>query len=431
MVAVASCQVTSGFAGRSGLGDDHPVPVETLAHRSLYAAFDRFPSSKGAAVHIGEWADELFAAFDGGLLHVLGGGDLPPYQLEAATEARGPVEIVRFGEQIPNLPDRIDAYRAQLAAVVATHRTTLELVHVRDPWSAGVVLAGTGRTTGVVYEVNGLPSVELPYRYPGVGEPTLARLRALEGRCLATADRVVVPSEVLAARVVASGADPDRVVVIRNGARVGDRPPPRPDGAPARYLVYVGALQRWQGIDTLLRAFARLADLDDLRLVVCASTPPRSARGHRRLAARLGIADRVDWHHRLPHLEIAGWLAHAVASVAPLADCSRNVDQGCCPLKILESMAAGTPVIASDLAVVRELVVDGEHGRLVPPDRPAELARAARILLEYPERTRALGDAARAHVATSLTWDRSRAALRAVYADLVDEASPSGREAGR
>jgi glycosyltransferase involved in cell wall biosynthesis len=399
--------------------------VEPLAHRSLYAAFDRFPSTQGAGVHIGEWADELFTVFHGGLLHVLGGGELPPYQLEPATGGRGPVEIVRFGEQILNLSDRIDAYRATLAAVVATHRDTLELVHVRDPWSAGVVLAETSDATRIVYEVNGLPSVELPYRYRDLGDATLDKLRELERRCLAAADRVVVPSEVLAARVVDSGAASESVVVIRNGARIMDPSPPRPPTAPDRYLVYVGALQGWQGIETMLRAFARLMDLDDLRLVVCASTPPRTARGYRRLAARLGIADRVDWHHRLAHREIAGWLAHAVASMAPLADCSRNVDQGCCPLKILESMAAGTPVIASDLAVVRELVVDGEHGRLVPPDRPAELARAARILLEYPDRTRVLGAAARRHVEASLTWDRSRTGLRSVYHELVPGASAS------
>ena len=410
-----------------------PPPVEPLAHRALYAAFDRFPSSKGASVHIGEWADELFATAGGGLLHVLGGGELPAYQREPATGDRGPVEIVRFGEQIPNLLDRIEAYRTSLASVLASHAATLELVHVRDPWSAGVVLADPARTHRVVFEVNGLPSVELPYRYRDLGDATLDKFRRLERRCLAAADRVLVPSDVLATRVVAAGADPQRVQVIRNGARLVDPVPPRPEGAPGRYLVYVGALQGWQGIDTLLRAFARLSDLDDLRLVICASTPPRTARAYRRLADRLGVAERIDWHHRLPHVEIAGWLAHATASIAPLADCSRNVDQGCCPLKILESMAAGTPVIASDLAVVRELVVDGEHGRLVAPDRPAELARAARIMLEYPDRAAALGAAARAHVERSLTWDRSRAALRAAYEDLLVTAprSPSSAEVGR
>jgi glycosyltransferase involved in cell wall biosynthesis len=327
------------------------------------------------------------------------------------------VEIVRFGEQIPNLMDRIEAYRRHLAAVLDGHLDTLELVHVRDPWSASVVLAPPARRYPVVLEVNGLPSVELPYRYRDLGAATIAKLADLERRCLGAADRVVVPSEVLAERVVAAGAHADRVTVVRNGARIAPSPG-RPHGAPPRYVVYVGALQRWQGVPTLLHALARLRDLDDLRLVVCASTPPRTGRLLRRLAGRLGVADRVDWHHRLPHAEIAGWLAHASVSVAPLADCSRNVDQGCCPLKVLESMAAGTPVVASDLRVVRELVVDGEHGRLVPPDRPAELARAVRLLLDYPETAAAMGAAGRRHVEASLTWDHSRAGLREVYAGL-------------
>jgi len=117
---------------------------------------------------------------------------------------------------------------------------------------------------------------------------------------------------------------------------------------------------------------------------------------------------------------VAAWLAHAELSVAPLSDCARNVDQGCCPLKVLESMAAGTAVIASDLAVTRELVIEGEHGRLVPPDRPAELARAVRVALEHPERTAAQGAAAQAHVRQSLTWQHSRDALEAVYASVTE-----------
>ena len=283
-----------------------------LAHRALYAAFDRYPSSKGAAVHIGEWADELFSTFGGGLLHVLGGGELPPYQREPVSGSRGPVEIVRFGDQIPNLLDRIEAYRTHLGAVVARHRDTLEVVHVRDPWSASVILADPHRRHRLVYEVNGLPSVELPYRYRDLGAATLDKFRTLERRCLEGADRVLVPSAVLAARVRTAGADPATVQVIRNGARLVDPRPPRPEGSPARYLVYVGALQSWQGIETMLRAFARLTDLDDLRLVICASTPPRSARAYRRLASeRTYVLEPLhDDHHR--------FLVEQSAEVVPL-----------------------------------------------------------------------------------------------------------------
>src|SRR5262249_19133652 len=191
---------------------------------------------------------------------------------------------------------------------------------------------------------------------------------------------------------------------IPNGADLPD-PTPRPDDAPDRYVLYFGALQPWQGLDTALRALARLADdLGDLGLVVCASVHRRKAKPYRKLAAQLGVEERVHWHFALPEAALAPWREHAVASLAPLRDCSRNVAQGCAPLKVLESMASGVPVIASDLPVVRQLMEDGKQGLLVAADRPGELARAVRTLLDFPERAAAMGGAGRARVAGRLTW---------------------------
>jgi glycosyltransferase involved in cell wall biosynthesis len=382
-----------------------------LPHRSLFAAFDQFPSPKGAAVHILHSSETLFSRWGGGLLYVLGGGALPPYQLEDS------VEIIRFAEPIPNLLERATAFSRGLARLTAEHADTLELVHVRDPWSAAGVLDADRRDYRVVYEVNSLPSIELPASYPSLRSSTIDKIRHLETRCLLGADAVIAVSNVLRRRLIATGVPDDRIRVIPNGANPvpDDRRPPRPPDAPERYIIYVGALQSWQGIDQLLRAMARLADLDDLRLVICSATRPKRARPYLRFGRRLGIADRIEWRFGLRHAEIAAWLAHADCSVAPLTDCPRNVEQGCCPLKVLESMAAATPVVASDLPVVRELVVDGEHGRLVRPDRPAELARAIRIMLEYPEEARRMGNAARQHVVDGLTWEHNRAALIEVY----------------
>ncbi|GAA4604677.1 glycosyltransferase involved in cell wall biosynthesis [Actinoplanes octamycinicus] len=373
-------------------------------HRAAYLAFDRFPSSKGSAVHIRHMAAELFDRYGGGLLCVLGGGGLPAYQREGA------VEIVRFDAVVPNLLDRAEAFSAWAAEQLAPHRDTLELCHVRDPWGALPAL-DTGAT--LVYEANGLPSVELPYAWPLVAPSTLGKLRELERHCLSRAAAVVVPSYVIQRAVLDRGAAPDRVHLVPNGA---DPPPaglPRPDTAPDRYLIYVGALQPWQGVDVLLRAFARLADLTDLALVVCSSVSANRARPLRRLAERLGVADRVRWQHMLPHAEVAAWLAHAELSVAPLTATPRNLEQGCSPIKVWESMAAGTAVVASDLPVIREVL--GEHGRLVPPDRPAELARAIRVLLEYPDVRRELGERARRHVETGFTWRHARGRLAVVY----------------
>ncbi|GAA4638592.1 hypothetical protein GCM10023196_096960 [Actinoallomurus vinaceus] len=389
--------------------------------RAAYFAFDRFPSSKGSAVHIGHMAAELFARYDGGLLGVLGGGGLPRYQREP-----GGVEIARFGEQIPNLLERAEAFSRWVAAHLEPHRATLRICHVRDPWSALPVVTLPDRGYRVVYEVNGLPSVELAHTRPSVTPATLAKIADLERVCLDRADAVVVPSRVIASALSRRGVPESKLHLVPNGADVRDTAA-RPDGAPDRYLIYVGALQPWQGVDVLLRAFARLADLTDLRLVICSSVPERRARPLRRLAERLGVADRLVWRFTLPHPEVAAWLAGAAVSAAPLTGCARNLDQGCAPLKILESMAAGVPVVASDLPAVRELMTDGEHGRLVAADRPAELARALRVLLEYPDAARAMGDRGRQRVLADLTWSAARARLADVYGLVAGSGAEPGR----
>lgn len=390
--------------------------ADDLRPRALYAAFDRFPAPKGAGVHIGHAALTLFEQVGSGLLVVLADDDQPGYQCEQRGSTT--IEIVRCDTGAGSLPDRVERFAATVAALVARHADTLELCQVRDPWGAVPVLSLSPRRYRTVFEVNGLPSIELAETHEGLGRATLAGIAEIEDRCLGAADALLVPSQVIGDHLVGRGADAGRVRVIPNGARVPPSAPPRPPAAPRRpYVAYVGALQPWQGVDVALAAFARLVDLD-VDLVVCSAWPARHTKHLERLTRRLEIEDRVHWHHRVRHRDVAGWLAHAELSVAPLRPTARNLQQGCCPLKVLESMAVGTPVVASDLPAVRELVADGVHGRLVRPDRPAELARAVRLLLDDPaERTR-MGAAGRAHVEASLTWEHNAARARSLYETL-------------
>ncbi|GAB3623663.1 hypothetical protein GCM10027418_17470 [Mariniluteicoccus endophyticus] len=377
---------------------------------TAYAAFDRFPAAKGSAVHIARAAGALFEHAGPGLLCVLGGESMPLVQHEPG------VTITRFRSDTPNLFDRADAYAVFVDEALQRHRDTIRLVQVRDPWSAAPALADPDRPWKVVYEANGFPSIELPTTFPHVPAETLAKIAAVEDACLVAADAVVTPSATIAACCIAKGADPAKVTVVPNGADPVTTPPDRPADAPARYLVYVGALQGWQGFGTLLRAYAGLADLD-VDLVVCSSWSARRAKGWKKVAERLGIADRVHWRHELPHEEVAAHLAHAELSLAPLAEVDRNVRQGCCPLKVVESMAAGVPVVASDLPCVRELV-DESCARLVPPDRPAELSRAVRVLLGDRERRAELATAARVRATERFTWNAADERLREVWGSL-------------
>ena len=387
--------------------------------RALYAAFDRVPTAKGASIHIAHMAGAMQRAFGGALVACLSGGVLP------AVEREGTLEVRRLAAGHAHLVDRIAAWQAALGGLVRAHAGSLELCHFRDPWS-GIPILDAGGAFRTVFEVNGLPSIEMPERYPAIAPHTVEKIRALERRCLREAERILVPAESLARNLARLGVDRGRITVVPNGADI-PAPQPRPPSAPSRYVLYFGALQAWQGVGTAIAAMARLLDTD-LSLVVCSSHPPRVGAALRARAARLGVAERVLWRHELPRDELAAWVEHAVATLAPIAETPRNLEQGCCPLKVLESMAAGTPVIASDLAPVRELVAHGEHGLLVRPGRPELLARAIRRLDDDAALREQLGRDARERVRAFYRWDAIEERVARWY---LEPAAPRAALGGR
>ena len=386
-----------------------------MRHRALYAAFDRVPSAKGAAIHIAHAVRALERAAGNTLLACVADGRLPEGERE------GGVEVLRLGAGAPDLVERVRLFRRSLAAVLEAQRGSLRVCHFRDPWSGIPILDAYGKGQGgkgqggkgqggrvaTVYEVNGLPSIERPYRFPSISARTLDRIRAMERRCLAEADHILTPSATLAqnlARICADmGVAPARITVIPNGADLPSQAMRRPRGAPTRYFLYFGALQPWQGVGAAIAALPRIADLG-IPLVICSSQPPAIGRALQARARRLGVERSVHWRHELTREALAPWIAHAVASLAPLTETPRNLEQGCCPLKILESMAAGTPVIASDLAPVRELIAHGEHGLLVRAGRPELLGRAMRALADEPAAREAMGRRARRRMRRHYTW---------------------------
>jgi glycosyltransferase involved in cell wall biosynthesis len=378
----------------------------------LYAAFDRFPSRKGAAIHIDRFARTLFDCSGGGVLFVLGAPELPLHQRD------GNVEIVRFAAPIPNFLERATAFGAALAGVVDELEESLEICHFRDPWSGAAIALRPNRRYATVYEVNALPSIELPYLFDAIAPRTLEKIRAIELACCDAADSIITPSRTTADFLRSLGVGKN-ITVIPNGAT----PQPRKAPSPLEndYLLYFGAPQPWQGIETLLRAFALLADFTELRLAIIGSHESRGWRPYARLAEKLGVAERIVWRYAMDEPELATWRENALVSAAPLTDSPRNSVQGCAPLKILESMASGVAVVASDLPPVRELITHRENGWLVHPDRPGELARALRILLDRRDIACELGARARDTVSTRFTWEQATNALRDEYRRLRAE----------
>ncbi|NQZ78647.1 MAG: glycosyltransferase [Ekhidna sp.] len=269
-----------------------------------------------------------------------------------------------------------------------------------------------------VFEVNGLPSIELPNRFPEISRSTIEKIRVLEDQCLFECDRIVCPSDTIKNHIVARGIGDQKVTVIPNGASIFPISA-RPRKMPGQYIVYFGALQPWQGVDVLIKAMQYLRDKPELKLVICSSHKEKHAKRFVKLISKLGLQDQVIWKHRLKQKSLIPILQHAIASIASLTECARNLEQGCSPLKIFESMAAKVPLIASDLPVVREILQDGVHAKLVRPDRPAELARAIRLFADYPDHSKTLAENAHKLLLGKYTWDKIDQQLSAFYENLL------------
>ncbi len=382
--------------------------------KAIYCAFDTYPAPKGAAIHIREFSQTLFEFSPPGLLLALGDNSLPSWQIEDNCQIR------RLQSNSNNHLIRTFEFYDFVRNQIETVKQSIAIAHFRDPWGGQAILDVENRSFKTVFEVNALPSIELPSKYPGLSKNTLEKIRAIELRCLNEADSVICPSYTIKEFVKSLIGSRKKIQVIANGAELPEEMPVRPETAPGSYLIYLGAVQGWQGIEVLFKAMQFLRDLPELHLVLCVTGSKPRLKSLQKLAEHLQISERLIWNLRLPQKEAHQWLAHARMSVVPLVECSRNLVQGCCPLKIVESMAHGVPIVASDLPVVRELLRHQDCGYLVRPDRPAELARAIRLLYLHPEKSRELGKAARSLLQKKFTWHISKNKLIQVYDDLIN-----------
>lgn len=358
---------------------------------AIYAAFDVFPRAKGSSSHIASMVQALARNFGSVRVLCLGTPEMPARQVE------GPIEILRYREFAPGLAARATGF----ANFVRTHaRGPFRLAVFRDPWG-GYPLLDALPGTPAVFEVNALPSWELPYTYPGfAANPVLqAKIGDLERRCLREARGVLCVSSVTAAALRELGVAPDKIAVIPNVAHdeffdPPELPVPLP---PGRWFGYVGGLQPWQGVGTALDGFALVAqDLPWLGFAIVRGGNAAELAALERRVARLRLSSRVAILGPLETGEVAALLPRLEFTTVPLADTPRNTRQGCCPVKMVESMAAGSAVIASGLAVCREWIRHRETGWLAAPGDPRSWAHAIHTMATDDALRSSLAGAARA-----------------------------------
>jgi glycosyltransferase involved in cell wall biosynthesis len=321
------------------------------------------------------------------------------------------------------------AYVAGAARVVASLGRGVAVVHAHQllsPASAallsralrGVPFVVTAHASGSIGEVAHLS------RQGPLGAARLAALRRLAAAFVAVSEPIrdeLVGAGIPGARIrrIPNGVDTSRFAPVGAAERARLR---RAAGLPAGALaIYAGRLAPEKGADVLLDAWAALAPAAPATLCLVGDGPERAALEAR--ARALGIEDRVRFAGARE--DVAPWLRAADLFVLPSRTEGLSV-------ALLEAMACGLAVVATDVGATREAAGAG-GAVVVPPGRPDALAVAMAAVLRDGARARALGAAARARARALGAAARARAvegfgieAVATRHLDLYREVAPGG-----
>lgn len=250
------------------------------------------------------------------------------------------------------------------------------------------------------------------------GDIMTAMQRRIQKLVCRVADCVLVNAEAIRQTLISQGYDPARIVVIHNGI-VLSRDRKREQGAELRrelgvpaaspIVIVLSRLNRMKGVEYFLEAARIVAQrCPDARYVIAGDGAHRPELEQR--AAELGLQDRVvftGFRTDAPDL-----LSESAISVLP------SLSEGLSN-SLLESMAVGTPVVATRVGGNPEIIEHGISGLLTPPRDPESLASAMILLLEDPNRASQMGEAGRRRVAELFSVERSVTEVENLYCKLL------------
>lgn len=229
--------------------------------------------------------------------------------------------------------------------------------------------------------------------------------------------RVVALTPGMARELETCGFDPARICVIPSGVDLRRFGPSPATARDATSLVYVGRLHEQKGLPSLLEAFSRIAPArPGLRLELLGEGPERPMLAA--LAAARGVSGRVSFRGAVAPEAVREALARAAVVVHP------SLQEGLSNA-LLEAMACGSPIVASDIPANRELLGDSESGLLVPADDPVALAGTIERVLDDPGLARLLGAAAARRAKEQFSLDAAARSYRALFRAIARPGSAS------
>ncbi len=245
----------------------------------------------------------------------------------------------------------------------------------------------------------------------GSGRLSWMRYALSRHRLQASGDLFLAVSDAVRRQAIAQGFPAERVVVHYNGVDLGRfAPGQHGDGGT---ILHVGRLVEKKGTAILLHAFAKAqAECPDARLAIVGDGPLRPRL--ERLAGELGLGRSVAFLGALDEEAVSAQMRQSVLLAAPSLT-ARDGDAEGLPTVVLEAMASGLPIVASDHSGNPEAVEDGQTGFLVPERDSMALADRLVLLMGSPTMRAAMGRAGRRLAEERFDLARQSVQLEAIY----------------
>ena len=325
---------------------------------------------------------------------------------------------------VVNQWDVVETLAERVREVVALEKP--DVLHAHSPALNGLAALRVGRELGipVVYECRAFwEDAAVDHGTTREGSLRYRLTRALESRVFRQADHVTCICEGLRADIAARGVPGERISVIPNAVDIESFPESRqyePQLATELGLLnkpvigFIGSFYAYEGLSLLLDALPRLRrDIPELKVLLVGGGPQDA--NLRAQAEALG--DAVIFTGRVPHSEVQRYYDLVDIFVYPRL--SMRLTDLVTPLKPLEAMAQRHLVVASDVGGHKELIRDGENGRLFAAGDADALANAVVRLFAERDSWSAYHDAGRRYVEDERNWAVSVANYQPIYERLA------------
>ena len=314
--------------------------------------------------------------------------------------------------------DYLPSFAYELEKFRESNGLSYDLIHSHY-WLSGRVGNDLSREWGVPHVTTFHTTAELKGRTPG-GDAEPGMRSCAERKIAAAADRIIASTGHEHDSLVSLyEADQDRIRVVPAGVDLdmfipGDqrRARDRLDLNDERVVLYVGRMDAIKGLDVLIHSVASMETPCNFRvLVIGGSKQDREFNKAQELVNALGVADKVDLLGTVEHGLLPIYYQAADVCVVPSYYESFS-------LVALESMACGTPVVASRVGGLQTVVKDNRSGYLVPWHCPDAFAYRLEVLLSNDSLRKSLGRKA-SELAKRLSWKATAASIADVYAELA------------